>query len=332
MLEPRSVIRFPAETKPKLLVVIDTEEEFDWSKPRDRRETSVRAIRATARVQEVCEQFGIRPTYALDYPVAAQPDGIDPLKPLFDAGRADPAAHLHPWVNPPHEEEVCAHNSYPGNLPAELERRKLQELTHKIADAFGKRPLVYKAGRYGVGPHTADILAELGYEVDLSVCPPFDRSADGGPDFTRSPTEPYWLGNGRLLEIPLTGTFVGFLGAWGRPVYGLANRAPLRALRMPGILARLRAVDRLRLSPEVFTPTEHRKLTRFLLRRGVRTFTFTFHSPSLQPGCTPYVKTERDLEDFLEACRSYFEFFFGKLQGVATTPLELKRELDARDA
>ena len=330
MLETRPVIRFAPERKPALLVVIDTEEEFDWSRPHDRNATSVGAIRATARIQELCEEFGLRPTYALDYPVANHPDGVGPLKPLFEEGRAELAAHLHPWVNPPHEEEVCARNSYPGNLPAGLEREKLRVLTDKISEAFGQRPTVYKAGRYGVGPNTAEILEELGYGVDLSVCPPFDCSDDGGPDFTRSPTEPYWIREG-LLEIPLTGALVGFLGPLRRSIYRLANLRLLHALRMPGILARVGAVDRLRLSPEIFTPAENLKLTRFLFERGVRSFSFTLHSPSLEPGHTPYVRTERDLQDFLAACRAYFEFFFGELAGIATTPLELRAELE-RDA
>ena len=34
-------------------------------------------------------------------------------------------AHLHPWVNPPHVEEVNARNSYVGFLPEAVERDKL---------------------------------------------------------------------------------------------------------------------------------------------------------------------------------------------------------------
>src|SRR3546814_4149526 len=47
-----------------------------------------------------------------------------------------------------------------GNLPPELEHAKLAALTEAIAGAFGARPVVYKAGRYGVGPATAGIRSE----------------------------------------------------------------------------------------------------------------------------------------------------------------------------
>jgi hypothetical protein len=59
---------------------------------------------------------------------------------------------------PPHDEDVCARNSYPGNLDADLEARKLRVLAERITAAFGKSPAIYKAGRWGFGPHTATIL------------------------------------------------------------------------------------------------------------------------------------------------------------------------------
>ena len=42
-----------------------------------------------------------------------------------------------------------------------------------------------------------------------------------------------------------------------------------------------------------------RRLTRTLLNRGERIFTLSYHSPSLQPGNTPYVRNDRDLREVL---------------------------------
>jgi hypothetical protein len=67
-----------------------------------------------------------------------------------------------------------------------------------------------------------------------------------------------------------------------------------------------------------------------LFEDGLRIFSFTFHSPSLEPGHTPYVQSKADLEQFLSRCRTFFDFFFGKLGGCASTPIELKMKL-ARD-
>ncbi len=79
------------------------------------------------------------------------------------------------------------------------------------------------------------------------------------------------------------------------------------------------------LSPEGFLPEHHRRLTLSLLDRGVRVFAFTLHSPSLRPGCTPYVRSDADRDKFLDACRRYFDFFLGDLGGVSRTPIEFAR-------
>ena len=50
-------------------------------------------------------------------------------------------------------------------------------------NAIGTRPTIYKAGRYGVGPATTNILADLGYQIDISIVPHSTYEADGGPDF-----------------------------------------------------------------------------------------------------------------------------------------------------
>jgi hypothetical protein len=98
-------------------------------------------------------------------------------------------------------------------------------------------------------------------------------------------------------------------------------------MRGAGILARSGAVDRIRISPEDFTPAEHRTLTRALLARGERVFSFSFHSTSLAPGNTPYVGNTADLTRFLDSFRSYFDFFFGELNGLTMTASALRSYL-----
>ena len=94
------------------------------------------------------------PTYAVDYPVASTPAAVAVLKAFLDSGRCEIGAHLHPWVNPPAEEEVNAFHSYACNLPAELMQRKLEVLPRRHRRAASAAPVVYKAGRYGIGPDT----------------------------------------------------------------------------------------------------------------------------------------------------------------------------------
>jgi peptidoglycan/xylan/chitin deacetylase (PgdA/CDA1 family) len=309
-------------------VIIDTEEEFDWSRPLSRENTATDSIVAQSLAQEIFAKYDVTPTYVIDYPVATSETAVAVLKPLLEAGRCELGAHLHPWVNPPHDEEVTPYNSYPGNLPEAAERGKLERLIEAIARNFGQRPTVYKAGRYGVGPRTARILEDLGFEVDLSVVPRTSFAADGGPDFTAFDHRPYWFGERqRLLEIPLSVGFAGRLARLGPWAYPLTTMPWAMRLRAPGIAARLRLLERIRLTPEGIDHPAHRRLTKHLLSEGCRVFSLTYHSPSLQPGRTPYVGNEAELGAFLKSIDDYLDFFLNGLGGEAATPASLYRRL-----
>jgi hypothetical protein len=310
---------------PTLMVLIDTEENFDWSKPLARENTDVTAMRAQFRAHKIFEKYGITPIYTADYPVVSQKDGVTPLRELFDDGKCVIGAHLHPWVNPPHDEVVCNINSYPGNLPASLEREKLRCLTETIAEQFGERPIVYKAGRYGVGFNTSSILDELGYEIDTSVLTRTNLSAEDGPNFSNCGGNPYWFGNNsRLLEIPMTAGYVGTLRCAGPNLRKYLTSSPGLAMHLPGIFSRLGLFERIVLTPEGITSEEHQRLTRSLYKAGQRVFSFTYHSPSLDVGYTPYVQSEQDLSTFLDKFERYFDFFFGELKGRSATPTEIR--------
>jgi hypothetical protein len=329
MLADRRIVRLPEDHPPVLVVVVDTEEEFDWSKGFDRNATTVSALRRIGRFQEVCDECGIRPTYVVDYPVASRPEGIAALRDFHDTGRAVVGAHLHPWVNPPLEERICASNSFPGNLERDLEARKIRALSEAIEAGFGTRPTVYRAGRYGFGANTASILGEEGFLVDSSIPADVDLRPAGGPDFSEFGPDPFWFGrDGALLEIPVTGAYVGPLARHFRVLRGLARSRSLRPLRLMGILARLRLMQRLRLSPEAMGTGEHRRLIDALLLRGTRVFSFNLHSTTLEPGCTGYVRSEADLDTFLDTCRATFRFFKEELGGLAMTPLEARARLE----
>ena len=324
----RQLIQVPSALQPVLVVVIHTEEEFDWSKPHDSGATSVAHMRHIHRAQELFDDFGIVPNYVVDYPIATQPEAFSPLKTFADSGRALIGAHLHPWVSPPHDEELTGHNSFPGNLPRGLEHEKLRRLTEVIADVFGAPPLTYLAGRYGFGPNTSEILADLGYEVDISPAVPIDFSDIGGPDYSGFTSHPYWFGRTRrILGLPGTGGYVGLLRSGGTTFYRSLTQPWMRRTRVSGAVARLHLLERIRLSPEDYSEMEMRRLTHALMQDGIRIFVFSFHSPSVMQGGTPYVRNEDDLSHFLGKCRRYFEFFMNDLGGTTMTPLGVRKLL-----
>lgn len=310
------------------MVIVDTEEEFDWSAPLSRANRSVNSVAAQSAAHEIFAKYGVVPTYVVDYPIAVTESSIGVLTDLLKAGVCEIGAHLHPWVNPPDVEDVNAFNSYPGNLPADLEREKLEVLSAAIENNIGFRPRVYKAGRYGLGINTAAILKETGYDVDLSVVPYTSFAADGGPDYRTFGASPYWFGAKRkLLEIPLTCGFAGVLATSGPRAFPALSSDLGMKLRLPGIAARLRLLERIRLTPEGIDHAAHRRLINSMLAEGHRVFAMTYHSPSLQPGNTPYVRDKADLKAFLGTLRRTLDYFLNEIGGKATTPGALFRLL-----
>ncbi len=304
---------------PLLQVVVDTEEEFDWAAPFNRASTATAAIAAQGLAQATFAPYGLRPTYVIDYPVATTPSAIAVLKGFRDAGLCQIGAHLHPWVSPPHDEDVNDVNSYAGNLPPVLERAKLIQLTKAITENFGAAPIMFKAGRYGLGPQTAATLAELGYRIDLSALVHTDLRPIHGPDYRGTPDRPFWFGDG-LFEIPMTRGFSGLLARIGPAAYDAARSRWGRRARLPGIMSRLSLLDRSTLTPEGVDFATQRRLVRAMLAQGHRVFTLSYHSPSLMVGHTPYVRNAADLAAFLDQLQRIMALFFEELGAQATTP------------
>jgi hypothetical protein len=285
--------RFAPQFGCRFIVTVDTEEEFDWAKPLAREGHGLDHVPRLAKFQEFCEDQDVVPIYLVDWPIATSSLAADILEPAIAAGRAEVGVQLHPWVNPPFDEEVTAHNSFAGNLPAGLEGAKFRNLRDTIEARFGAAPLIYRAGRYGTGPNTAAIRTQGGIAIDTSVRAKFDYSTGGGPDYRRHPLEPYWLdGEHRLLELPLTTVFWGMLRRQGDWLYPALWRVP----RLRGLLSALGLLERIPLTPEGVSVDEAIRGIDIAIDDGVPLLVFSFHSPSLQPGHTPYVRSGNDLD------------------------------------
>ncbi|HEX8482596.1 MAG TPA: polysaccharide deacetylase family protein [Allosphingosinicella sp.] len=311
-----SYIDLPESFGRRFTVFCDTEEEFDWAKPRSRDNRSTTHMAAMPDLQERFRRRGVKCVHLVDHPIATDPRSIAMLREWLEREEISIGTQLHPWVNPPHDEEVNTFNSFVGNLPKKLERAKIENLTDTIDAAFGRRPTVYRAGRYGVGANTASLLRDAGYEADVSVRALHDYSDEGGPDFSRVRPLPFRVGEGPLVELPLSAAYVGPLRAGGRRVYRAAGRLP----RGRGILYRTGLLNRAALTPEGVPLAEALAAVRALIRDGVRWFSLSFHSPSVEPGHTPFVRTPDDLRSFHAWWDEMFDLF--ESQGIAPASIE----------
>ncbi len=308
---PEERIAWPESFGTRFLVTVDVEEEFDWSAPLDRMQRATTALSALPDAHRRFAGRGVAPVYLIDHPVATDPAAAPMLREMLADGRSAIGAQLHGWVNPPFDEPDAAAASYPGMLPEGQEAAKLDVLTAAIVTATGARPLAYRAGRYGIGPRTLRLLATRGYRVDSSMRSGYDYAGQGGPDFTA--VGPHAFRREDMLELPLTTVFTGAaraggarlhrgLGRYGRGAFaraGLLQRVALTPEDMP-VAAAIAAIDR-------------------ATADGVRLLTLSFHSPSLVPGHTPYVRDSADLAAF----HDWWDRVFAHLdrRGIAPTTL-----------
>ncbi|MEP7351423.1 MAG: polysaccharide deacetylase family protein [Sphingorhabdus sp.] len=303
----------------RFVVTVDTEEEFDWSAPFSRDRHGMTHISGVPRFQELCELYGVKPSYLVDYPVTQNAPAVEILGGLAADQRAEIGVQLHPWVNPPFDEGLTTYNSFACNLPSELEREKLSRLHSAIVANLGVYPDSYRAGRYGAGPATPAILNELGIAIDSSVRARFDYSAQGGPDYSAHPVNPYWLIDGELLELPVTTVFGGTARKFGDAIFGRwFNSDTARSA-----LARSSMVERIALTPEGIPVEKALDGINLALAEGIEIINLSFHSPSLVPGHTPYVRDTKDLDNLYSWWTQVFEHLAAS--GVRpTTMAEIK--------
>ena len=289
---PGPLVRWAPEFGTRFTVFVDVEEEFDWSAPLDRAHRSTTAMHAFPDAHRRFVERGIGLTCMIDYPIATDPASIDILRAVTADRRSAIGTQLHGWVNPPHEEQVDAATSFPGNLPRALQAAKIATLTTAIKRAFGERPVAFRAGRYGLGADTLSLLAEAGYRLDSSVRAGYDYSAQGGPDYGRVGNDAWHAQD--LIELPLTTVYTGAARRGGAGLYRALGRLP----RARGAFARAGLLSRVALTPEDMPIAAALEAVTVAVGEGLPLLCFSFHSPSLAPGHTPYVRDAADLRAF----------------------------------
>ena len=87
-----------ATHRPSFLITIDTEGDDQWSR---RGEVTTENARFLPRFQELCERYGLKPTYLTNYEMAKSP-AFQPFgREVLRRGTAEIGMHLHAWNSPP---------------------------------------------------------------------------------------------------------------------------------------------------------------------------------------------------------------------------------------
>src|SRR5690242_7853723 len=78
----------------RFILTVDTEEEFDWTKPIRREGHGLDHLPRLAKFQQFCEHEGVAPIYLVDYPVATSALAGDILREPVAKGRAEVGIQL----------------------------------------------------------------------------------------------------------------------------------------------------------------------------------------------------------------------------------------------
>jgi hypothetical protein len=307
-----------------VVVSVDTEED-NWSPARER--VTVENIRALPRLQAHCDGLGVPLTYFTTYQVATTPWAARLLGELQASGRAEVAAHLHPWNTPPLDEAFVPRHTMLKNIPASLQRAKIASVRRAIEEHVGTRPAAFRTGRFGLGSETVRALIDEGFRVDSSITPWMSWvHMDDGPDFIGAPLAAYALDGstdprvpvrgGRLLEIPLSSGYSRWPFERWHGVYTALRQPWARPFHLAGLGVRLGVVCAVMLSPEVSPARDMLRLAALLIRHGVTHLSVFLHSPSLVPGLSPFAPGAAQV-DRLHAVLADFVEGLGRL----TTPV-----------
>lgn len=297
------------------ILTIDTEADNQWDFGR---EITVKNIKYIKPFQALCEEYHVKPTYLVTSEVCSDEFAREFFSEVFSKGRCEIGAHLHSWTTPPFQDidgyrynDSC--HAYATDLPTELLKEKVRNLTNHISNAFNVKPLSFRSGRYGFNKILAEILVENSYVVDSSVTP-FVSWEDihgiaGGPDFINYPAYPfkYDFEKGSLIELPITILPTRFPFNRNRDLADFYFRNVDKNYFLRIIRKLLFKRQPLWLRPMSWMNLNlFEELVDEAIRIRLPYIVMMFHSSELMPGGSSYRKSEESIEELYNLLKEFF--------------------------
>lgn len=303
----------------KFILTVDTEGDNQWDFGR---KLTTENLECIPNFQSLCETYSISPTYLVTSEVCEDNFAKNIFGEYVQSRRAEVGAHLHVWTTAPFEDRdgYRFNDSYHGfanELPESLLRKKVENLTRQVEEAFGVKPTSFRSGRYGFDDTCAKVLLDNGYIVDSSVTPYIDWSHElgapngkGGPNFKNRNAMHYsiTIGEKTLWEIPVTILPTKFPFTLSDSLMEIYNTA--------GTSVIAKAARKISFGSQPVWLRPYRNTTLSTLERVVRRaklmdlefMTMIFHSSELMAGCSPYRRNETDVKALHSLLEGFFRF------------------------
>jgi hypothetical protein len=311
--------------EPVLVITIDTEGDNLWENPTAPTTANARYI---PRFQNLCESYGFKPTYLVDYEMASDAFFQDFGRGLLESGVAEIGTHLHAWNTPPLSDETSGKYSiYITELPYETILLKMTFMTQLLTEVFHSRPISHRGGRWGFDEQVAHALSKLGYLVDCSVTPGVswrhhkgNPRGKGGPDYSDFSIRPYFLdltrirfeGISTILEVPVT----------IEPTYSRLFDEIYQRLGKRWYFLQ-RAANRLK-PPHIWLRPNGHNLDAMIdivdwgMRQNLPVLHMMLHSSELMPGASPNFRRKGDIEKLYDDLDHFFSNVLARKIGSAT--------------
>ncbi|MDE2110134.1 MAG: hypothetical protein KGJ79_03250 [Alphaproteobacteria bacterium] len=254
-------------------------------------------------LQPLFRRFHVKPTYLLSPEIMRDTQAVETLAKLD--GGVELGTHLHGEFAEPGAFEPEITSAFQCHYDRETERQKLHSLTNLFRNSFGLTPRSFRAGRFGIGRHSLELLQDLGYIVDSSVTPHVDWTGAGAPEasFRCAPTQPYWpvlddaervaSEGGTLLEVPVTIrpsllTKLPIVSHWSTPRWLRPTRGSVNGL--------------------VAVAKDEIRHARSSYAGRPIVLNCMFHNVEIIPGASPYAKNEAQAGAIMERLAGLLAF------------------------
>jgi hypothetical protein len=319
------------------LITIDAELDDGWSAPAS--PTTNNAV-YLPRFQELCERYGLKPTYLTNYEMAVDPRYVEFGRDVLARDVGEIGMHLHAWNSPPTDHQLTprdhAYVPYLMEYPTPVMRDKVAFLTDLLAETFGSQPRSHRAGRWAMDVRYFKLLAEFGYRTDCSVTPfqtwaSYSGTPSGprGTDYRLFPSVPYRLDpeqpslpnpDGPLLEVPMTVL---------APLRTVTRRLPAASFRSAFFSRAYGKVLPSRwLRPNGDNLQSMLSIVESVHGQAGSHLEFMIHSSELMPGGSPRFRTPESVERLYEDLEMLFEAVARR--GVGMTLAEFADSFDQK--
>ena len=289
----------------KFIITIDTESDNQWNT--DNKQTTENA-KYIPRFQELCEKYGFKPVYLIDYSMAHDEFLVTYLSDCVARGTCEVGMHLHAWDTPPFVETDMRHGSRPYLIeyPPDVMEAKIKTMSDLLREKFCCEIISHRAGRWAMDEEYFMLLAKYGYKVDCSYTPGINWSKTpgatrGGSDFSNVNRDIHFEDNGGLLEVPATIRKIRFM-----------KKVSLKEI------AKFVLGRNIWLRPALFDNDE---MIGLVQRNRSSVSEFMMHSSELMPGGSPYFKSKEDIEELYSRLESFFAFIRETHEGTTLKEL-----------